>query len=89
MVGFAFGFGIDTACTNNFNCTADSCPSRCDRVSIAVWLNTVAQFALIAWTGVLAVRRRQARRHAVVAAGVSVVVCGVAYLLASSWDSGP
>lgn len=86
IVGFAFGFGIGTACTNHFSCTSESCPSVCDRVSIGVWLNTVGQLALIAWGCVQTARRRQVPRHAVVAAGVSVMLFTLSYLIASSWE---
>lgn len=86
VVGFGFGFGIGTACTNHFGCTADSCPSACDRVSLGVWLNTVGQLALVAWGGLQALRRRGLRKHAVVAAAASVTLCTVSYLLARSWE---
>lgn len=86
VVGLGFGFGIGTACTNHFGCTADSCPPACDRVSIGVSLNTVGQLALVAWGCVQALRRRGLRKNAVAAAGASVTLCALSYLLARSWE---
>ena len=78
---FAIGFGMLTACTNDYSCTSNGCPP-CAGVEHWLTAGAVAQWALAGLGGVLlfvGLRGRQSLRLvigtiAIVAASATVVV---------------
>lgn len=89
---FLFGFGLKTQCTNEFSCTVDSCPSVCDRVDLAVWVNLAGQLALavaLAAAAVVGTRKERSRPVALAIAGLvaSVALFVVSAAFAASWSS--
>ncbi len=89
---FLFGFGVKTQCTNEFSCTVDSCPSACDRVDLAVWVNGAGQLTLavaLAATAILGAKRQRSSAVGLAISGlvVSVALFAACVAFAASWNS--